>query len=104
MTDADARGSEPIRGNGDELVGRAHHRAAMAGASDKSLALGMVRPELGEIGTELEIQILGKPHRATVIAEAPTIRRTSGCGRKDAGLTSPACGRGRTPEPSGEDG
>ena len=31
----------------------------------------MVRPDLGEIGTELDVTILGKPHRATVIAESP---------------------------------
>ena len=30
----------------------------------KSLALGMVRPDLGEIGQELDITILGKDHRA----------------------------------------
>ena len=32
---------------------------------NKSLALAMVRPDLGELGTELEVTILGKPHRAT---------------------------------------
>jgi dimethylglycine dehydrogenase len=37
----------------------------------KSLALGMVRPDLGEIGQELSVQILGRPHRATVVAESP---------------------------------
>jgi dimethylglycine dehydrogenase len=31
----------------------------------------MVRPDLGETGTELTLSILGKPHRATVIAESP---------------------------------
>ena len=31
----------------------------------------MVRPELGEVGQELTVQILGKPHQATVIAESP---------------------------------
>ena len=45
--------------------------AALAGGVGKSLALGMVRPDLGEIGTELDITILGKPHRATVIEESP---------------------------------
>ncbi|MBV8184569.1 MAG: hypothetical protein JOY76_07755, partial [Hyphomicrobiales bacterium] len=37
----------------------------------KSLALAMVRPDLGEIGSELEVPILGKPHRARVIGESP---------------------------------
>jgi dimethylglycine dehydrogenase len=37
----------------------------------KSLALAMVRPDLGEVGTELEVVVLGEPFRATVIAESP---------------------------------
>jgi len=31
----------------------------------------MVRPEAAAIGTALEIKILGKLHKATVIAESP---------------------------------
>ena len=31
----------------------------------------MVRPELGELGAELEVGILGKRHRASVIVESP---------------------------------
>jgi dimethylglycine dehydrogenase len=31
----------------------------------------MLRPDLAEEGTELEIEILGQRHRATVIAESP---------------------------------
>ena len=31
----------------------------------------MVRPEFGELGTEIDVTILGKTHRATVIAESP---------------------------------
>jgi dimethylglycine dehydrogenase len=37
----------------------------------KSLALGMVRPEFGEIGQELDVAILGKPYRATIVPESP---------------------------------
>ena len=37
----------------------------------KSLALGMVRPELGEIGTELEIAILGERRKVTIVEESP---------------------------------
>ncbi|MEJ0011025.1 MAG: FAD-dependent oxidoreductase [Bauldia sp.] len=69
VTDADARGSEPIL-LGDELVGRAT-QGAWGWRVNKSLALAMVRPDLGEIGQPLTVQILGKPHRATVIAESP---------------------------------
>jgi len=31
----------------------------------------MVRPDLGEVGQELDITILGKNHRAVVIPESP---------------------------------
>jgi dimethylglycine dehydrogenase len=66
---ADARGSEPIYHDG-ELVGRCTS-GGYGWRLDKSLALGMVRPDLGEPGTELEVGILGKRHRATVIPESP---------------------------------
>ena len=38
---------------------------------NKSLALGMVRPELATQGIELEIKILDKIFKASVIAESP---------------------------------
>jgi len=69
IKDADARGSEPIYKNG-ELVGRATG-GAYGWRVGKSLALAMVRPDLAEIGTELEIQILGENYRAVVIPESP---------------------------------
>ena len=37
----------------------------------KSVALGFVRPELAEEGTELEIDVLGEMKPAKVIAESP---------------------------------
>jgi dimethylglycine dehydrogenase len=69
VTDADARGSEPVLLDG-EMVGRATS-GGYGWRTGKSLALAMVRPDLGETGTELTLSILGKPHRATVIAESP---------------------------------
>jgi dimethylglycine dehydrogenase len=66
---ADARGSEPIYKNG-ELVGRCTS-GGFGWRLGKSLALGMVRPDLGELGSELEIKILGERHRATIIPESP---------------------------------
>ena len=69
VTDADARGSEPIF-LGDALVGRATS-GGYGWRCGKSLALAMVRPDLGEPGTALEITILGQRHRATVIADSP---------------------------------
>lgn len=69
VTDADARGSEPILFGG-EMVGRCTS-GGFGWRTGKSLALGMVRPDLGEVGQELGVVILGKEHRATVIPESP---------------------------------
>ena len=69
VTDADARGSEPIW-LGDELVGRATS-GGYGFRVEKSLALAMVRPDLAAIGTELEITILGERYNCVVIADSP---------------------------------
>jgi dimethylglycine dehydrogenase len=69
VTDADARGSEPIH-RGGELVGRCTS-GGYGWRIGKSLALAMLRPDCAAIGTELDVTILGKRHRATVIQESP---------------------------------
>ncbi|MCY3769921.1 MAG: FAD-dependent oxidoreductase [Gammaproteobacteria bacterium] len=69
VVDADARGSEAIYKDGT-LVGRATS-GGYGFRVEKSLALGLVSPEWAAPGTELEIEILGKLHGATVIAESP---------------------------------
>ena len=69
VTDADARGSEPIY-LGDDLVGRATS-GGFGWRTGKSLALAMVRPDLGEPGQELAISILGERRKAQVIADSP---------------------------------
>ncbi len=69
VTDADARGSEPIYAGG-ALVGRTTS-GGYGWRLGKSLALAFVRPDLGEVGSELTVEILGVPHRATVIADSP---------------------------------
>ncbi|EGD58276.1 hypothetical protein Y88_0328 [Novosphingobium nitrogenifigens DSM 19370] len=69
VTDADARGSEPIYRDG-VLVGRATS-GGYGWRVGKSLALAMVAPEHGALGTELEISILGKGHKAVVIPDSP---------------------------------
>ena len=38
---------------------------------EQSLALAMVRPELGEVGTAMEIEILGGRYPARVVQESP---------------------------------
>jgi dimethylglycine dehydrogenase len=69
VADADALGNNPIRAGG-QLVGRAtggNYGFRVA----KSLALAMVAPEFAAEGTELAMDILGRPHRVTVIGESP---------------------------------
>ncbi len=67
--DSDARGSEPIYAKG-KLVGRATN-GGFGWRVNKSLALAMVKPEHAAAGTELEIKILDKLFKATVIPESP---------------------------------
>ena len=69
VTDADARGSEVIY-LGEDVVGRVTS-GGYGWRVDKSLALAMVGPEHAAPGTELEIAILGKRHKATVIPDSP---------------------------------
>ncbi len=67
--DADAIGNNAIFKNG-ENVGRATS-GGYGFRIEKSLALAMVHPNLTKIGTELDMNILGKNHRVTVIEESP---------------------------------
>ena len=67
--DSDTRGSEPIYSKG-KLVGRATN-GGFGWRVNKSLALGMVKPELATLGSELDIKILDKIFKASVIAESP---------------------------------
>lgn len=69
VTDADARGSEPIY-RGSEMVGRVTS-GGYGWRVGKSLALAMVRPELSAVGSEFEISILGVRHRAIIVPESP---------------------------------
>ncbi len=69
ITDADARGSEPVYKDGT-LVGRTTS-GGYGWRVGKSLALAMVHPELGEPGTEVEVTILGERYRASVIPDSP---------------------------------
>ena len=69
VTDADARGSEAIYRDGT-LVGRATS-GGYGWRCGKSLALAMVKPEHAEVGTALEINILGQMHKAAIIADSP---------------------------------
>jgi dimethylglycine dehydrogenase len=69
VTNADARGSEPVLRDG-LAVGRTTS-GGYGWRTGKSLALAMVQPGHADVGSELEIVVLGERHRATVIAESP---------------------------------
>ncbi len=69
IEDADPAGNEPIY-RGSEMIGRATS-GVYGHTLGKSLALAYLAPDCLEIGTELEIVILGARHPATVIGESP---------------------------------
>jgi dimethylglycine dehydrogenase len=69
VTDADARGSEPVTKSG-ATVGRTTS-GGYGWRTRRSLALAMVRPEVSAPGTELEVRVLGETHRATIVADSP---------------------------------
>ena len=78
VEDADARGSEPVTRAGAS-VGRTTS-GGYGWRTGKSLVLAMVRPDCAAPGTELDIRILGKPHRAIVVADSPYDPETRRCG------------------------
>ena len=74
VTDADARGSEPVTKNG-VTVGRTTS-GGYGWRTGKSLAMAMVYPEFSQVGGEVDVRILGETHRAVGFPTALTIRRT----------------------------
>ena len=69
VTDADARGSEPVAKSG-RMIGRTTS-GGYGWRTGKSLALAMLRPEFAAAGTEVDISVLGKKLRAVVISDSP---------------------------------
>lgn len=69
VDDADALGNNALI-KGGEIIGRATG-GGFGFRINKSMALGMVRPEFATAGTELEIEILGKTYPATVVSDSP---------------------------------
>jgi dimethylglycine dehydrogenase len=69
IIDADVLGNNPIYQNG-KVVGRATG-GDFGFRLSKSIALGMVKPELATTGQKLKIDILGKMHDATILDESP---------------------------------
>jgi len=69
VEDADALGNNALY-KGDEVVGRATG-GTYGFRVDRSLALGMVTPELAGDGNTVDIEILGKRYAATIVPESP---------------------------------
>jgi len=69
VTDADVLGNNPIYENG-KVVGRATG-GDFGFRLNKSIAIGMVKPELATTGQKLQIDILGKMHDVTILEESP---------------------------------
>ena len=69
VTDADARGSEPVMKNG-AMIGRTTS-GGYGWRVGKSLALAMVKPEFSNVGDEVDVRILGEMRRAIVIPDSP---------------------------------
>lgn len=69
VDDADALGNNALLKDG-EIIGRATG-GGYGFRVEKSLALGMLAPRFAELGTTLEIEILGKRYAATVIEDSP---------------------------------
>jgi len=69
VTDADVLGNNPIYEN-EKVVGRATG-GDFGFRLNKSIAIGMVKPELATTGQKLKIDILGKMHDASIFDDSP---------------------------------
>ena len=62
-------GNNPIYENGS-VIGRATG-GDYGFRLNKSIALGMVKPEYAKVGQKLKIDILGKMHEVSIIEDSP---------------------------------
>ena len=69
VSNADVLGNNPIYENGS-VVGRATG-GDYGFRLNKSIALGMVKPEYAKVGQKLKIDILGKMHEVSIIEDSP---------------------------------
>jgi dimethylglycine dehydrogenase len=69
VDDADVIGNNPIYQDG-KVIGRATG-GGFGWRMNKSLALGMVHPSCADVGTDLEIEILGKRYACRVLEDSP---------------------------------
>ena len=70
VTDADPLGNEPIFTPDGVMVGRATS-GYYGHCLRKSLAIGYVKSQFVQVGTELAIEVLGERRRATVLVDSP---------------------------------
>ena len=70
VTDADPLGNEPLFDSSGAIVGRAT-AGGYGHVVKQSIAIGYVQPKYSALGTELQIEILGRRHGATVVHESP---------------------------------
>ena len=70
VTEADPLGNEPLFDASGVMVGRAT-AGGYGHAVTQSIAIGYVQPKYSPLGTQLQIEILGKRHPATVVRESP---------------------------------
>ena len=69
VNNADVLGNNPIYENGS-VIGRATG-GDYGFRLGKSIALGMVKPQLANVGQKLKIEILGMKHEATILEDSP---------------------------------
>jgi dimethylglycine dehydrogenase len=69
VSDADARGSEPVTRNG-AMIGRTTS-GGYGWRTGKSLAIAMVKPEFSHVGCEVDVRVLGETRQAVVIPDSP---------------------------------
>lgn len=69
VADADARGSEPVM-KGGAMIGRTTS-GGYGWRTGKSLALAMVKPEFSNLGSEVDVRVLGETRPAVVVADSP---------------------------------
>jgi dimethylglycine dehydrogenase len=70
VKDADPLGNEPLFDGKGRMIGRATS-GAYGHVLKKSLAIGYVKPEFAEVGTEIAIEILGERKDAIVLVDSP---------------------------------
>jgi dimethylglycine dehydrogenase len=69
VSDADARGSEPVTKNG-AMIGRTTS-GGYGWRTGKSLAIAMVKPEFANVGEKVDVRVLGEARQAVIIPDSP---------------------------------